>query len=109
MKGQVLVTKERFLEEHRTLNVEAAIKSFQIHDLEHPATSTQQLTQLILAENGFIDFNITDKVADIGVFDYRCFEEGSNVLIHRPGQTLIYCIKWSYNCATTAGPQKCLT
>ena len=59
MIGQLLLTQQQYLEEHRALNT-AAKRSFEVHDQQHKATSSQQIVHLILVEDGFIEFAITE-------------------------------------------------
>lgn len=93
--GQVLYTKEQYFNAIPASDVvhqtEATFK-FINHDEHHHSTRSEQLMQLILVDGLEISFFLSDKVADIAVFDYRCFAGKLNVFVHHFGQKSIYCI-----------------
>ena len=118
MHGEVLFTKEQyineFLSENFALQTQAE-RSFSTHDLHHQNTRSEQITQLIYAQGNFIKFALSEKVSDICVFQFECFESKENMFVHRFGQTSIYCIKFycslfnrALNLIQYNGERKCL-
>ena len=87
--GELLYTKDQYLRDIEAQNarlVPDAIEKFTEHDQSHPSARSDKMTQLILVEGKGIKFVVSNKVADIAVYSYECFESPINKLVHRFGQ-----------------------